>query len=174
MLVLGTGGVSIFATQFAHAAGARVIATSSSDEKLARAKALGASDGVNYATHPEWHEAVRDLTHGRGVDRVIEVGGAGTPERSLAAVRYGGTVHLIGLLAGVETRIDPMPILASGCAVRGVSVGSREMFEAMNRAIELHRIEPAIDRTFGFGEAPDAYRYLAERKHVGKVVIRID
>ncbi len=171
VLVLGTGGVSIFALQFAHAAGARVIATSSSDDKLARALALGASDGVNYKTTPEWQDAVRQLTDGRGVDHVVEVGGPGTIARSLGAVRSGGVVTLIGVLT--RGQIDPLVIFGSGGIVRPIYVGSRQMFEAMNRAIALHHIEPVIDRVFGFEEAREAYRHLKGATHVGKVVIAI-
>lgn len=172
VLVLGTGGVSMFALQLAHAAGARVIATSSSDEKLARAEALGASDGINYRTTPDWQAAVRDLTNGRGVDHVIEVGGPGTLQRSIAAARLGGTVSLIGVLT--RGQIDPLAILGGGVIVRGVFVGSREQFEAMNRAIALHRIEPVIDRVFPFESAREAYVYLKSAAHVGKVVITLD
>jgi NADPH:quinone reductase-like Zn-dependent oxidoreductase len=171
VLVLGTGGVSIFALQLAHAAGARVIATSSSDEKLARAKALGASDGVNYRTHPEWQEQVLTLTGGRGVDHVVEVGGAGTLSRSVEATRHGGQVHLIGVLTGGE--INPTPILRRTVTLRGIYVGSRQMFEALNRTVALHHIKPVIDRVFPFDKVTDAYRHLTGRGHVGKVVIRI-
>jgi len=171
VLVLGTGGVSIFALQFAHAAGARVIATSSSDQKLARAKALGASDGVNYQQHPEWNEQVLALTGGRGVDHVVEVGGAGTLGRSVEATRLGGQVHLIGVLTGGE--INPTPILRRNILVRGIYVGSRQMFEAMNAAVSLHKIHPVIDRVFEFDEAREAYLYMKGQQHVGKVVIRI-
>ena len=171
VLILGTGGVSIFALQFAHAAGARVIGTSSSDEKLARAKALGASDGVNYRQHPEWHERVLELTNGRGVDHVVEVGGAGTLARSVEAARIGGQVHLIGVLTGGE--INPTPILRRNTVLRGIYVGSRQMFQAMNAAVALHQIHPVIDRTFDFAQAKDAYHHLKGQTHVGKVVIRI-
>ena len=172
VLILGTGGVSVFALQFAHAAGARVIATSSSDAKLERAHALGASDGINYKTHPEWQDEVKRLTGGRGVDHVVEVGGPGTLARSLGAVRHGGTVTLIGVLT--RGTLDPLAIFGSGAIVRPIYVGSRQMFEAMNRAIALHRIEPVIDRVFAFDEAREAYGYLKGATHVGKVVIRID
>ncbi len=172
VLVLGTGGVSIFALQFARAAGARVIATSSSDDKLARAKALGASDGVNYRDEPEWQGAVRALTDGRGVDHVVEVGGPGTLARSLASARSGGVVTLIGVLTKGE--INPLAIFGSGAIVRPIYVGSRQMFEAMNRAIAAHKIEPVIDRVFGFEEARAAYSHLKGATHLGKVVIRID
>ncbi|PZP47675.1 MAG: NAD(P)-dependent alcohol dehydrogenase [Azospirillum brasilense] len=171
VLLLGTGGVSILALQFAHAAGARVIVTSSSDEKLARAKELGADAGVNYRTHPDWEKEVWTLTGKRGVDHVVEVGGAGTLPKSIAATRVGGAVHLIGVLTGGQ--IDPMPIMQKAMDLRGVFVGSREMFEAMNRAIAFHRIQPVIDRVFPFEEAQAAYRHLESQAHLGKVVIRL-
>ncbi len=170
VLVLGTGGVSIFALQFAHLAGARVIATSSSADKLARAKSLGASDGINYRETPEWQERVRELTGGRGVDHVVEVGGAGTLQRSIAAARVGGQVGLIGVLTGGQ--IDPAPIMRRNVTVRGIFVGSREMFEAMNRAIAQHELRPVIDKVFPFAEARAAYRHLESAAHLGKVVIR--
>lgn len=171
VLTLGTGGVSTFAVQFAHAAGARVIATSSSDAKLERMRALGASDLVNYRTHPDWEKEVWRLTEGRGVDHVVEVGGAGTLAKSVASTRHGGAVHLIGVLTGGE--IDPTMILRRSVTVRGVFVGSRQMFEAMNRMIAFSGLKPVIDRVFPFDEAPAAYRHLKAAGHVGKVVIRI-
>jgi len=158
VLILGTGGVSIFGLQFAHAAGARVIATSSSDAKLERAKAMGASDVINYKANVEWQDAVRELSDGRGADHVVEVGGPGTLGRSLRAARNGGVVTLIGVLT--KGQIDPLTIFASGAIVRPIYVGSRQMFEAMNRAIALHHLEPVIDRVFSFEEARDAYEYL--------------
>ncbi|ONH83272.1 NAD(P)-dependent alcohol dehydrogenase [Roseomonas mucosa] len=170
VLLLGTGGVSIFALQFAHAAGARVIVTSSSDEKLARAKELGAAEGVNYRTHSDWEKEVWALTGKRGVDHVVEVGGAGTLPKSIAATRVGGAVHLIGVLTGGQ--IDPLPVMQKAIDLRGVFVGSREMFEAMNRAVAFHRIQPVIDRVFPFEEAQAAYRHLESQAHLGKVVIR--
>ncbi len=173
VLVLGTGGVSVFALQFAHAAGARVIATSSSDGKLAQAKALGADDGINYRQHPEWQTAVRDLTNGRGVDHVVEVGGPGTLPRSIEAARQGGHIQLIGGVAGGGT-IDPTLMMRRGVVLRGIYVGSRQMFEAMNQAIALHRITPVIDRVFDFEDAKAAYHHLQAQTHFGKVVIRIE
>ncbi|MVF23707.1 NAD(P)-dependent alcohol dehydrogenase [Methylocaldum sp. BRCS4] len=171
VLTLGTGGVSSFAVQFAHAAGARVIVTSSGDEKLEKARMFGASDLINYRTHPDWESEVLKLTEGRGVDHVVEVGGAGTLQRSIAAVRLGGAVHLIGVLTGGQ--IDPTPILFKSATVRGVYVGSREMFEAMNRLIAFHRIRPVIDKVFPFEAAKEAYRHLEGASHVGKIVIAI-
>ncbi|HVS38232.1 MAG TPA: NAD(P)-dependent alcohol dehydrogenase [Gemmataceae bacterium] len=172
VLTLGTGGVSLFALQFAHMAGARVIATSSSDAKLERAKQLGASDGVNYKTTPEWDKKVRDLTGGVGVDHVVEVGGAGTLPRSLKAVRAAGHVALIGVLSGAGD-VNPMPVLMKAVRLQGVFVGSRAMFEAMNRAIALHRMKPVIDRVFGFEEVRAAYRHLESGAHFGKIVLRL-
>jgi NADPH:quinone reductase-like Zn-dependent oxidoreductase len=172
VLVQGTGGVSLFALQFAKLAGARVVATSSNDEKLARVKALGASDGINYRTQAEWGELTRQLTGGRGVDHVVEVGGAGTLAQSLRAVRTGGHVALIGVLSGYG-QFNPLPILMKGVRVTGIYVGSREMFEAMNRAIALHRLKPVVDRTFPFADAPAAFRYMESAAHFGKIVIRM-
>jgi NADPH:quinone reductase-like Zn-dependent oxidoreductase len=171
VLVLGTGGVSIFALQFARMHGARVIVTSSSDEKLARAIALGASDGINYRQSPEWARRVLELTGGAGVDHVMEVGGAGTLPQSFRAVRYGARISLIGVLAEPGAAVDPRPLLMKGARLQGIYVGSREMFEAMNRAITLNGLRPAIDRVFPFAEAPEAYRYMKSAGHFGKIVI---
>jgi NADPH:quinone reductase-like Zn-dependent oxidoreductase len=171
VLVLGTGGVSVFALQFARLHGARVIVTSSSNEKLARAIALGASDGINYRQKPEWARRVQELTGGAGVDHVIEVGGAGTLPQSFRAVRFGGRISLIGVLSEPGAGVDPRPLLMKGARLQGIYVGSREMFEAMNRAIELNRVRPVIDRAFPFAEAPEAFRYLKAAGHFGKIVI---
>ena len=172
VLLLGTGGVSIFALQFAKARGATAIITSSSDEKLDKAKTLGADHTINYQTHPEWHEQVREITGGRGVDHVVEVGGPGTFERSLQSIRPSGTISMIGLLS--EGQPNVIPILLQAALIRGIYVGSVELFEKMNRAVAQHRLEPVIDRAFGFDDAPAAYQHLASQTHVGKVVIRID
>jgi NADPH:quinone reductase-like Zn-dependent oxidoreductase len=173
VLVQGTGGVSMFALQFARLAGARVIATSSSDEKLKKAADLGASDGINYRSVPDWDKAVLERTNGFGVDHIIEVGGPGTLARSLNAVRVGGRISVIGLLTGPETAVNPMPILGKQIQVQGIFVGSREMFESMNRAIALHHMRPVVDRVFPFEEAREALRYLESGKHFGKIVIRV-
>lgn len=174
VLLLGTGGVSIFALQFARAGGARPIVISSSDGKLARATELGAAAGVNYRAHPEWQDRVLELTAGRGVDHVVEVGGPGTLPRSIRAARLGGQIHQIGAaLAGAGGQIDPAPLMRRNILFRGIYVGSRAMFEAMNRAIALHAIQPVIDRVFPFEAARDAYRHLESQAHLGKVVIRI-
>ncbi|MEH1954118.1 zinc-dependent alcohol dehydrogenase family protein [Nostoc sp.] len=172
VLLLGTGGVSIFALQFAKIHGARAIITSSSDEKLARAKQLGADETINYKTTSDWEKQVYQLTNRTGVDQVVEVGGAGTLPKSLQAVRIGGRISLIGVLSGRGNEIDPMPILFKSLTVQGIYVGSREMFEAMNQAMQQHQIKPIIDRVFPFTEAREAYHYLKSAAHFGKVVIR--
>ncbi len=172
VLVQGTGGVSLFALQFAKLSGARVIATSSSDEKLQRALKLGASDGINYRSTPDWEEKARDLTGGVGVDHVVEVGGAGTLGKSLRAVRTGGHISLIGVLSG-GGQFNPMPVLMKNVRVQGIYVGSRAMFEAMNRAIALHQLRPVVDRVFPFAEAPAALRYMESAAHFGKICVRI-
>ena len=171
VLVLGTGGVSMAALQLAKAAGARVIATSSSDEKAARAKALGASDVVNYQRTPEWEQEVRKLTTGRGVDCVVEIGGAGTLARSIRSLARGGKIGLIGFLAGREGDTNPSPLMMVGGSLHGIFVGDREMFEEMNRAITVNQLKPVIDRVFPFESAPAAYEHQASRNFVGKIVI---
>jgi NADPH:quinone reductase-like Zn-dependent oxidoreductase len=153
VLLLGTGGVSIFGLQFAKQHGARVIITSSSDEKLERARALGADETLNYKTTPDWEKSVWDLTGKRGVDHVVEVGGAGTLERSLRAVRAGGTVGLIGVLTGFEAQVNPILVLQKSIRLQGIYVGSRAMFESMNRALTQSKMRPVIDRVFAFDEA---------------------
>jgi NADPH:quinone reductase-like Zn-dependent oxidoreductase len=173
VLVMGTGGVSIFALQFARMTGAQVIATSSSDAKLARLRELGATEVINYRTTPEWGKRVIELTNGRGVDHVVEVGGAGTLVNSFQAVRSGGRISLIGLLTGFGGEFNPLMVLFRSVCFQGIRVGSRDMFEAMNRAIAAAQLRPVIDRTFPFAEAPDAYRYLESGAHFGKVCIRI-
>jgi NADPH:quinone reductase-like Zn-dependent oxidoreductase len=171
ILVQGTGGVSIFALQFALMAGARVIATSKSDEKLERARALGAWATINYVTTADWAERALELTGGAGVDHVVEVGGPGTTDQSIKAARPGGTVSLVGVLTGLGTRIDPHPVAVKGLRVQGIRVGSRAMFEDMNRAIAANGLRPVIDRVFPFDEAREALRHLEGASHVGKVVV---
>jgi NADPH:quinone reductase-like Zn-dependent oxidoreductase len=171
VLVLGTGGVSIFALQFAKAAGARVIATSSSDEKLARVRALGADDTINYRVHEDWNAQVRERTGGRGVDHVVEVGGPGTLQRSVFSAKLGGVVSLIGVLSWGE--LNALTVLAGHVTIKGILVGNRQMFEAMNRAITQAQIRPVIDRVFPFEQAEAAYRHLEGATHLGKVVISI-
>lgn len=172
VLVLGSGGVSTFALQIASRAGARVIATSSQDGKLARLKELGADEGVNYRVNPDWDKAVLELTDGAGVDHVVEVGGAGTLPRSLKAVRPGGHIALIGVLSGAG-EFNPLPALMKGVRIQGVFVGSRAMFARMNRFMALHQLEPVVDRVFPWSEAPAAYAHLASGTHLDKVAIEV-
>jgi NADPH:quinone reductase-like Zn-dependent oxidoreductase len=171
VLVQGTGGVSIFALQLAQLMGAQVMVTSSSDDKLSRAKELGAAHGVNYKSTPDWDKAAVEWSGG-GVDHVVEVGGPGTLTQSLRAIRIGGKVTLIGVLAGAA-EINPMAIFARRANVQGISVGSAQMFEAMNRAIAASGMRPVIDKIFAFDEAPAALRHLQSARHFGKVVIRL-
>jgi NADPH:quinone reductase-like Zn-dependent oxidoreductase len=173
VLVQGTGGVSLFALQFSKLMGASVILTSSSDAKLERAKALGADHLINYKTTPDWDKQVYKLTGGAGVDVVVEVGGAGTLEKSIRSVRLGGTIGLIGVLTGPH-QIDPMPILWKSVRLNGIFVGSVAMFEAMNKAISVAKLHPVIDKVFGFEQVADAYRYLESGAHFGKIVIDFD
>lgn len=171
VLVQGTGGVSIFALQFAKAAGARVIVTSSSDEKLERAARMGADETINYVATPEWHKEAKRLTDGRGVDHVVEVGGAGTLSRSLGAVRVGGHIAVIGVLSGTSHEVDVIPILMGRLRLHGIMVGSRATFEMMNMAITAQRLRPVIDRVFPFADAVDALRHMEGASHFGKIVV---
>jgi NADPH:quinone reductase-like Zn-dependent oxidoreductase len=172
VLVQGSGGVSVFALQFAKMAGARVIATSSSDVKLDRLKAMGADALVNYKATPDWDRPARAFTSGIGVDHVIEVGGAGTLPLSLKAVRRAGHIALIGVLSG-GGEIDPRTIFVKSVRVQGIYVGSRKMFEEMNRAIEASGMRPVIDRVFDFEQTIEAMRYMESGSHFGKVCIRV-
>jgi NADPH:quinone reductase-like Zn-dependent oxidoreductase len=172
VLLQGTGGVSVFALQFAKALGAKVLITSSSDEKLAKAIGMGADAGVNYRTNPDWEKWAREQTGGAGVDLVVEVGGAGTLERSAKAVKVGGHVALIGVLAGAGA-FNPIQVLMKAVTVRGIFVGSRVMFEAMNATIAGKGIRPVIDRTFPFEACAEAFRHLESGSHFGKVVVEM-
>ncbi len=171
VLVQGTGGVSIFALQFALLLGAQVIVTSSRDEKLERARQLGAHETINYRSEVEWGTKVLDLTGGRGVDHVVEVGGAGTLEQSLKAVRFGGTLSVIGVLSGVSSSLNILPILMKNVRLQGILVGHREGFEAMNRAIAVNRLRPVVDRVFPLDEAPQALELMAQGGHFGKICL---
>jgi NADPH:quinone reductase-like Zn-dependent oxidoreductase len=173
VLLLGTGGVSIWALQLAKAAGARVIITSSSDEKLAQAKALGADAGINYRTHPAWSGEVRRLTEGAGAEIVLEVGGEKTIEQSIASVQMGGTVVIIGAVSGMGGAIVPRSLIGASIRVQGVYVGSRQMHEDLARFVEAAHITPAVGRVFGFGEAPEAFRHFEAGKHFGKVALKV-
>jgi NADPH:quinone reductase-like Zn-dependent oxidoreductase len=170
VLVQGTGGVSIFALQFAKLAGASVIVTSSSDEKLERAKALGADHAINYRSVPEWGKAAAEWSGG-GVDHVVEVGGKDTLAQSLEAARVGGTILVIGVLSGFSQQIAIPSLFSKNLHVTGLSVGSRRMFEGMTAAIGRNGMRPVIDRVFGFDAVPDALRLMQQGGHFGKIVV---
>ncbi len=172
VLTMGTGGVSLFALEFAKMNGARIIITSSSDEKLERAKKLGAHETINYKKHQEWEKKVLELTGNLGADHVVELGGAGTLERSLKSVIVGGRISLIGVLTG-GGEVNPMPMLMKNICVQGIYVGSREMFEHMLTAMTLHKSKPIIDRVFGFDEVKEALKHMESGAHFGKIVIKI-
>ncbi|WP_438011620.1 NAD(P)-dependent alcohol dehydrogenase [Sorangium sp. So ce321] len=172
VLVLGTGGVAVFALQLARASGARVIVASSSDEKLARARELGATDLINYRSTPGWDARALELTGGVGVDLVVDVAG-GDLRRSVRALRNGGQVSLVGLLAGASAELDVVPMLVKRARIQGISVGSRDMFEDMLRAVAHHRIRPVIHRVYPFEAAREAIEAQRRGEHVGKLVISL-
>ncbi|KAI0357912.1 NAD-P-binding protein [Trametes cingulata] len=174
VLVQGTGGVSIFALQFAVASGATVIATSSSDEKLKIAKKLGATYTINYKKTPDWDEEALKITGGRGVDYIVEVVGAGTIMKSVNAIRYGGTVSVVGHIE-MEAELTALPVRVLGRAIimRGILIGSRQEFENMNRLITAAKLKPVVDTVFSFEDARKAYEYQWSQKHIGKVVIKV-
>lgn len=173
LLLLGTGGVSIFGLQFGKLLGARTIVTSSSDEKLERAKTLGADETINYSETPDWDQRVLELTEGVGVDHVVEVGGPGTLIKSINASRVGGSIGLIGILSGAGGMVNPTAMMRKSINLHGIYVGSRRMFADMNKAISHHELRPMIDRTFDFDDAPAAYHAMHEAGHFGKIVINI-
>ncbi|HQZ83752.1 MAG TPA: NAD(P)-dependent alcohol dehydrogenase [Pyrinomonadaceae bacterium] len=170
VLTLGTGGVSIFAIQIAKHFGARVIATSSSDAKIERLKALGADETINYRSTPDWERRVLEWTGGQGVDHVVEVGGAGTIEKSVASVRMGGEIALIGALSGGAS-VDTVPIFMRAISLHGIFVGSKAMFERMLKEFGRAKMRPVIDREFAFDDASEAFRYMQKGEHFGKIVI---
>ncbi len=172
ILVQGTGGVSLFALMFGKMLGAKVIVISSSDEKLERARALGADETLNYKKTPEWGKAVRKLTGGQGVDHIVEVGGAETLKQSLKAIGFGGHIALIGVLTGVRSQLDLTSVFMNHVRMQGILVGHREGFEAMNEAISLHKLRPTIDKVFPFEETPAAFSYMKNEDHFGKIVIQ--
>jgi NADPH:quinone reductase-like Zn-dependent oxidoreductase len=173
VVIQGTGGVSVFALQFAKMKGARVLGTSSSNEKLERAKALGLDAGFNYRNDPEWADWVLAQTDREGAELIVEVGGTGTFAQSLKAVRVGGTIAQIGVLSQSPEPLQVAPILWKQAAVQGIFVGSRENFLAMNRAISLHKLKPVVDAVFGFNEARAAFGKMEGASHFGKIVIRV-
>ena len=172
VLTLGTGGVSTFAVQIAKYFGARVISTSSSDEKLEQVRQLGADEMINYRTREDWDKAVLELTDGHGVDHVVEVGGTGTLPRSVRSVRVGGHIALIGAL-DMAGEFNPVPIFMKGIRVQGIFVGSREMFEGLNAMIDESKMKPVVDRVFEFDQAREALKHMESGSHFGKIVIRI-
>ena len=173
VLTLGTGGVSIIALQLAKAAGARVIITSSSNEKLEKARALGADVTINYKEQPEWEQAVQEATGGQGADHVIELGGVGTLPHSYQCVGYEGEIKLIGVMTLPEGDLSPYPLMFKSASLRGIFVGRRHLFVDLLKAVAQNGIEPVIDRVFALDEAVAAYEYMASAQHFGKIVIRI-
>lgn len=173
VLVQGTGGVALFGLQLAKAIGARVIVTSSSDEKLERARALGAWQTINYRKQPEWDKAALELTDGKGVDHILELGGQDTYNRSINAIGYCGHINQIGVLTGFGSAPNVMPLTFKNAEIHGICVGSGEHFANMNRFISEHKIKPVIDRQFGFDDTPQAYDYLRAAGHFGKIVISL-
>ena len=174
LLLLGTGGVSLFGLQFGKMAGARIILTSSSEDKIKQARALGAHETINYRSEPDWDKRVVELTEGKGGDLTLEVGGTGTLSSTLRSTRHGGAVSLIGVLTGIGGEVNLGNVLHKAITIHGIYVGSREMFAAMNHAIAQHRIAPVIDKLFSFKESVEAFRHLESGTHFGKIVITID
>jgi NADPH:quinone reductase-like Zn-dependent oxidoreductase len=173
VLVLGTGGVSLFALQIARMHGARVIVTSSSDDKLARARALGADETINYRTTPNWDDEVLKLTANRGVDHVVEVGGSGTLPRSLRSARPSGHVYIIGVLSGPGDGIDVRTVLTKSLNVCGTYVGSEAMFHRMNAAFAANKIQPVIDQVFPLASYREAFTHMQNGSHFGKIVLSL-
>lgn len=174
VLIQGTGGVSTFALQFSSVYGERTIITSSNDEKLQRAKELGATDLINYKETPDWDAAVLDVTGKRGVDHVVEVGGAGTIQKSMKAVKMGGHIAVIGALSGGSGEISPVSILMKSVKLHGIFVGSRQMFEQLNQLLCFHNhMKPQVDKVFAFDEIKDALKYMESGSHFGKIVVKI-
>lgn len=172
VLVQGTGGVSIFAAQIAVAHGARVIATSSSDENLAKVKALGVSDGINYKTHPNWEQKVLELTDGKGVDITIDVAGGNGLNQSIAATKAAGVITQVGFLTGQTSELNLMPLIFRQTTIRGIAVAPRSSFERMNPFLDKHQIKPVIDQVYAFEDAVQAYEHLSKGAF-GKIVIKI-
>lgn len=173
VMVQGTGGVALFALQFAKAMGANVIIISSSDAKLERAKALGADHGINYRATPRWGPVAFELAEGRGVDAVIEIGGTGTLENSVQAIRHGGHVLIIGYLAGAQIGLTVYSLIQKNANFHGIGVGNRRDYEQMIRFVETHKIRPVVDKTFAFAQVGDGLRELAEGGHFGKLAVEI-
>jgi NADPH:quinone reductase-like Zn-dependent oxidoreductase len=173
VLLLGTGGVSVLGLQLAKAAGLKTIITSSSDDKLARARGLGATHTINYCTYPEWQEEVLRVTGGAGAHVVLEVGGQGTVNRSIASAAMGGSIAVIGGVSGFGGEVNPASLLAGAKRLVGIFVGSRTMLDKVMRFVDGSGVKPVVDRVFGFEQAGEAYRYMASGSHFGKVVIEV-
>jgi NADPH:quinone reductase-like Zn-dependent oxidoreductase len=174
VLIQGTGGVAIFALQFAHLLGAKAIVTSSSYDKLERARQLGAWQEINYIDDSDWGKTARELTGGVGVDHVVDIGGGKTLEQSLRAVRIGGEISLVGVLSGAAADLNLLPVFMKNVRIQGIVVGSRDGFEAMNRAIAMHQMRPVVDRVFPFAEAKEAFEFVMSGAHFVKVCIAIE
>ena len=174
VLIQGTGGVSLFALQFVHAFGGKPFVISSSDEKLEKAKTLGAVSTINYKMFPDWEEKILELTDGKGVDHVIEVVGGENLNRSLKAVKLSGTISFIGLIAGLSAPINTYQFVTKNVQIHGIETGSREMFEEMNSFIEQNQIKPVIDKTFEFKKIKEALKYLETGAHFGKIVVNVE
>jgi NADPH:quinone reductase-like Zn-dependent oxidoreductase len=173
LLVQGTGGVALFGLQFAKAVGARVIVLSSSDDKLARARTMGADILINYRSTPDWDRSVLEQTDGKGATRILELGGPDTYQRSINAIAAGGKIAQIGVLTGFSPKPDLGRLQSVNADILGITVGSREHFEAMSTFIARHQLKPVIDRTFVFDDAPAAYDYLRSARHFGKVALTL-
>jgi NADPH:quinone reductase-like Zn-dependent oxidoreductase len=173
VLIEGTGGVSLFALQFAKIFGLNPIVISSSEKKLAKTQDICPNKGINYVENEDWHTAVLDLTEGCGVDAVIDVGGAKTLKRAIASLKKGGVVCVIGVLTGSQDAIDIRPVLMNNLRIQGIFVGAKTVFEAMNRVLSRGKVHPVIDRVFGFDEVPQAFSYLKSAQHFGKICIKV-
>ena len=171
LLVLGTGGVALFALQLAQKTGARVILLSSSDTKLQRARQLGAEDCINYKKHPDWEKKVLEKTNGQGVDLVLELGGVGTLSRSMASTKISGRISMVGVLTGMEGAVNPMPIIRKSLSVKGIYVGSRDMHHQLHKYLAVNKISPEIDRVFSMNDVHEAFEFMRDGKHFGKLVI---
>ncbi|HSR11423.1 MAG TPA: NAD(P)-dependent alcohol dehydrogenase [Thermodesulfobacteriota bacterium] len=174
IVIMGTGGVALFALQLARTIGARVILLSGSERKIEKAREMGATEIINYKENPDWEKEVLGKTSGVGADLVLELGGGGTLAKSIAAAKIGGRISLVGVLTGFSGQINPLPILRKTLSVNGIYVGSGEMQEELHRALETNQIHPVIDRVFPFDEAKEAYRYMEGAQHMGKIVVRLD
>lgn len=174
LLILGTGGVAIFALQLAKKAGAKAIVLSSSDEKLQRARELGADEGINYKQYPDWEHIVLGKTNGRGVDVVLELGGVGTFAKSMASAKINGRISMVGVLTGTEGSVNPMPIIRKSLTVNGIYVGSSEMHNQLHNYIEVNKISPIIDRVYSIDEVHHSLEYMQKGNHFGKIVLNLN